>query len=231
MNSFMDAKLMAKLLRQGLADRGVELGHSACLELVARQFGVAEWNILSAQIEAANTNTLVMPDAWHLSGDGHERYRAGLDPDQPGTALIHSRSELDGQIGPENFCTMMQSVDASNYRGQRLRLRARIRSESADGVTIWLRVDGSQGLLRFDNLERDPSSGPLSGTSDWCERSIVLEVPDNAVSLNYGFYLKGQGRAWAREFSLDPVDASTPLNPHPIGPLSAPTNLGFTALH
>ena len=53
MHSFMDAKLMAKLLRQHLAERNVTLSHGECLELVARQFGVSSWNILSARIEAA----------------------------------------------------------------------------------------------------------------------------------------------------------------------------------
>ena len=66
MHSFMDAKLMAKLLRQSLAERNVTLSHSDCLELVARQFGVSSWNILSARIDAAlpGMKPLVMPEGW-----------------------------------------------------------------------------------------------------------------------------------------------------------------------
>ena len=48
MRSFRDAKLMAKTLRETLASRQVELTHSETLEIVARQFGYADWNTASA---------------------------------------------------------------------------------------------------------------------------------------------------------------------------------------
>ena len=51
MHSFLDAKTMARILRQALADRGVAITHSESLELVARQFGLADWNTLAAAIE------------------------------------------------------------------------------------------------------------------------------------------------------------------------------------
>ena len=47
-----DAKTMAKSLRDALADRNVSLSHSTCLEIVARQFGFADWNTLSAKLPA-----------------------------------------------------------------------------------------------------------------------------------------------------------------------------------
>ncbi|MGO7961775.1 glyoxalase superfamily protein, partial [Rhizobium leguminosarum] len=36
-----------------LADRDISLTHSETLEIVARQFGLDQWNILSAKIDAA----------------------------------------------------------------------------------------------------------------------------------------------------------------------------------
>jgi catechol 2,3-dioxygenase-like lactoylglutathione lyase family enzyme len=48
MRSFRDAKLMAKTLREAFASRQVELSHSETLEIVARQFGYADWNVASA---------------------------------------------------------------------------------------------------------------------------------------------------------------------------------------
>jgi catechol 2,3-dioxygenase-like lactoylglutathione lyase family enzyme len=48
MRSFRDAKLMARTLREALASRQVDLSHSETLELVARQFGYADWNTASA---------------------------------------------------------------------------------------------------------------------------------------------------------------------------------------
>jgi hypothetical protein len=46
------AKTMAKSLRHSLVDRNVSLSHSTCLEIVARQFGFADWNTLSAKLPA-----------------------------------------------------------------------------------------------------------------------------------------------------------------------------------
>lgn len=53
MRDFRDVKLMAKSLREALAERNLELTHSQALELVAGQFGYDDWNILAAKIEAA----------------------------------------------------------------------------------------------------------------------------------------------------------------------------------
>ena len=48
MRSFRDAKLTARTLREALASRQVELTHSETLDIVARQFGYADWNTASA---------------------------------------------------------------------------------------------------------------------------------------------------------------------------------------
>lgn len=50
--TFQDAKVMAKALREEVATRDLEISHSTALEIVARQFGLANWNILAAKIEA-----------------------------------------------------------------------------------------------------------------------------------------------------------------------------------
>jgi hypothetical protein len=54
MRSFTDAKAMARSLRSALGDRQVELSHGECLDIVARQFGLDNWNVLSAKIDAAD---------------------------------------------------------------------------------------------------------------------------------------------------------------------------------
>lgn len=51
MRDHRDAKAMAKTLREALAARDVTITHSQSLEIVARQFGLANWNILSAKID------------------------------------------------------------------------------------------------------------------------------------------------------------------------------------
>jgi catechol 2,3-dioxygenase-like lactoylglutathione lyase family enzyme len=48
-----DPKLMAKALRAELRGRyGVDASHAECLEIVARQHGVGNWNILAARLKS-----------------------------------------------------------------------------------------------------------------------------------------------------------------------------------
>lgn len=52
MRTFRDAKAMAKSLRASLGEKQIALSHSECLELVAQQFALDNWNVLSAKIDA-----------------------------------------------------------------------------------------------------------------------------------------------------------------------------------
>jgi hypothetical protein len=52
MRTYKDAKAMAKSLRVSLATKGVSLSHSECLEIVAKQSAFADWNTLSAKLDA-----------------------------------------------------------------------------------------------------------------------------------------------------------------------------------
>ncbi|PWK72667.1 glyoxalase superfamily protein [Aminobacter sp. AP02] len=52
MPSLDRVKSMAKELRASLAAQDIHLGHSACLEIVARQLGHDSWNILKANSDA-----------------------------------------------------------------------------------------------------------------------------------------------------------------------------------
>ncbi len=232
MHSFMDAKLMAKLLRQGLAERDIDLGHSECLELVARQFGVANWNILSARIDAVGLATapLPMPEGWvdgSVQRDGF--FRMGQDPEQAGCAIIASTPMADhapqGQFG-----TMSQSISAEPYRGGGIRLACDLSCEHIDGAgTIWLRVDGQRGTgLRFNNL-LDIKDVPLSGTRDWTGFAITLDVPEEAASIHFGFLLQGRGLLRARNFSVERVETLDAPPARRTYRHDAPVNLGFSS--
>ncbi len=230
MHSFLDSKHMAKALRQALAERGQEISHSDALELVARQYGFANWNMLAARIEAATLRPLDLPPGWHVANGTNEgNYRLGVDPKAPGTALIESRPDRSEAIdrAAGETAVLMQSILADPYRGGRLKLAAELRTEDAETATLWMRVDPLEGrYLRFDNLMRRPG-GPLEGTSGWTERHIVLDVPDNAATIHYGFFLRGSGKAWARRFKLDAVSANVATTDPGPRYLSGPTNLDF----
>jgi ATP-dependent Lon protease len=57
MRDFRDAKAMAQTLRESLTTKAVTISHSESLELVSRMFGVADWNTLSAVLQADRRDT------------------------------------------------------------------------------------------------------------------------------------------------------------------------------
>lgn len=68
MRTIQDFKSMAKSLRDDLAAKNLALGHSECLELVARQFGFPDWNTFTSKFD----------EAGHLSASLH----ASADPEE-----------------------------------------------------------------------------------------------------------------------------------------------------
>ncbi len=61
MRTYLEAKAMAKSLRTALAAKNVALSHSECLELVSKQLGFDEWNMLSAKISLETGERPVAP--------------------------------------------------------------------------------------------------------------------------------------------------------------------------
>lgn len=230
MHTFMDAKVMAKLLRQALAERNIDISHSDGLELMARQFGVANWNILAARIEAMEQllKPLPMPEGWQdgsVNRDGH--FIMGLDAARPGCAVIFS-SPMANHAPMPQFGTMSQSIASDPYTGGAIRVSCDLACEHLDGAgSIWLRVDAHRGgALRFDNLFDRPGV-PIHGTHDWKRFSITVDVPEEAASIHFGFLMRGRGKLWARNFAVDRVDAT---NEPPVRRKyfhDRPTNLGF----
>jgi hypothetical protein len=223
MHSFLDAKTMAKTLRAALAERSVDIGHSDSLELVARQFGLKDWNTLAARIESAGVPNGRIPAGWIVHhgngrGPGERLHRLGTDPARPGTVLIESI--VPAEIIGGQFATLMQSVDAADYRGRRIRLSAELSGEGIDQGAIWMRVDDAAGkTLAFDNLFSRGAEGVVTGTIGWTERSIVLDVGAEAASLHFGAMLKGVGRLWARRFRLDEAEETDqPIASYPRRP-------------
>lgn len=91
MRNHRDAKAMARALRAELAARGMAVTHAEALEIVARQFGFGDWNMLAARIggEPDGPRTgLRVPKGWEVSGTQAELYDAGVGQARGGVARI-----------------------------------------------------------------------------------------------------------------------------------------------
>ncbi|MGI6853913.1 glyoxalase superfamily protein [Mesorhizobium sp. 1B3] len=60
MGTLARSKSMAKALRKALDEQQIELSHSACLEIVARQLGFSDWNVLKAACDEEMSLTLTI---------------------------------------------------------------------------------------------------------------------------------------------------------------------------
>src|SRR5689334_15800943 len=119
MHTFLNSKAMAKALRTALAERKIDITHSDSLELVARQFGLNDWNTLAAKIERAEP--VEIPQGWHPHfGGGDQAHVIGRDKQDPAVVTIASTVSAD-EIG-DRFATLMQSIAADDYRGKVVRL-------------------------------------------------------------------------------------------------------------
>src|SRR5207249_10266216 len=102
------------------------------------------------------------------------------------------------------FGNLMQSFDAAAYRGKRVRLRAAVRAEvsgSGNQAQLWLRVDRKNDELGFfDNMEDRPIV-----QKDWRYYEIVGDIAEDAVSVNLGLLLIGNGRAWLDAVSFEVI--------------------------
>ncbi len=86
--SIDELKSQAKRLRQAMTERGTSIAHGAALELVAQQYGVRDWNTLSAL--AAKTN---MPSLAAITVGARIR---GRYLNQPFTGKVLAMAALPG---------------------------------------------------------------------------------------------------------------------------------------
>ncbi|RYE06971.1 MAG: hypothetical protein EOP22_19605 [Hyphomicrobiales bacterium] len=200
MHTFLDSKLMAKSLRAALAERHIDITHSDSLELVARQFGFDNWNILAARIEAARA--MPMPHKWFRHQQGSGLYQMSVALTEPIVLTLQSQP---GAIATgSDFGTLMQNADAAPYHGANLAFTAELAGDDVDHATVWMRVDAADGtILAFDNLLQ--SGDALTGSFDWTQLRVALPVASATVKIAYGVMLKGLGNLSVRSPRLAPV--------------------------
>ncbi len=164
------------------------------------------------------------PAGWFLAGDNPTNYRTGVDRAEMHDGL--PSAYLVSLANGTGFGTLMQSINAANYAGKRVRLRAWVESRDvSDWAGLWMRVDKGREAVTFDNMQ----DRPIKGTQSWNTYDVVLDVPADATNINFGILLTGAGEVWMNHVSLEVVDNSTPstqTKPGAALPLR-PANLGF----
>jgi hypothetical protein len=170
----------------------------------------------------ANINNQI-PNGWFPAGSNPSEYEMSIDnsifQNGKSCAYIKSKSPKENEFG-----TLMQIISAENYLGKRLQLSGYIKSKDIKGWSgMWMRIDGENGQqLGFDNMQ----DRAIKGTTDWKKYEIVLDIPSNSKSINYGLLLGGEGKVWFDNLELKEVDKTIQVtnlikeNKLPIKPIN-----------
>jgi catechol 2,3-dioxygenase-like lactoylglutathione lyase family enzyme len=173
MRTYKDAKTIAKALRASLESRGTSLSHSECLEIVAQQFGFAEWNILAAKLSAE---------------EGREdSAEAGVDlqPPIPVMRVASLEAAMPFYVGFLGFRLDWGYEAGSTYAqvtrsGVSLHLNAQSRLEGSSGMLV--RMSGLDALhLELSGKDGVFAPGAISSTP-WDSRVFhVVDPFGNAI--------------------------------------------------
>lgn len=216
MRSFLDAKAMAKTLRQELKSRNLELGHSECLEVVAKQFGFRDWNTMAVELEGPtpvdSPTLLPLPSDWEISGTQKSAFEVGVvphgSPDQ-GNAIVLQSKPGEGMSGSEWCCCYPSAFSAEKYRGKTVEFSANLRCENLNAESyIWFRIDDEfQERITYIGRWEIPEENVLTGTRDWHRQSISILVPEKAAAMYFGVTHYGQGTTWLANISFGETSA------------------------
>lgn len=155
----------------------------------------------------AATDESTTPAGWSAGGSQPAEYEMGLDraTRRSGAASAFLRGKTPTASG---FGTLMQAIDAADYRGRRVRLSGFSKAAGVAGwAGLWMRVDGPQGVLAFDNMQ----SRPIKGTADWKRCEVVLDVSSDASAIAFGLLLAGPGQVWFDDLGFEAVDGTVPV--------------------
>jgi transcriptional regulator with XRE-family HTH domain len=174
--------------------------------------------------EVPMDGTYRIPKGWEITGDDPDHYEIGVDPtvSYKDQLCVTIKSKPD----PICFAALAQQIKAEAYHGKRVRFSAALRSQDIENrAVLFMRVGGRNGkILAFDNMRERF----ISGTNDWDQHAIVLDVAEGAEDIGYGFLLALAGQVWMADVHLDIVELDVPTTDilAEIEPYF-PTNLDF----
>jgi hypothetical protein len=113
-------------------------------------------------------------------------------------------------------------MDATELRGEQLRLRISVRSGDSTGNSAafgWLQFDGAPA----DGPGQEQRTGSVT-SPEWSVEEVRAAVPEDAIDLLFGIGLEGIGPIWADDLQL------AILRPSGVWRRLAIPNAGFEAV-
>lgn len=162
----------------------------------------------------------ILPKGWFVPRYANQLgYTAFLTDKEAKKNRLCLELNYNGKYKEGIYGSVMQSIDATPYRGKTVRFRAAVRAEihSPKGSAhLWIRerfLDDEQAGL----FEYNPNQ-PIV-LSEWNYYEVVGKISPEAVVINFGLLLFGSGYAWIDDASFEVLE-NKKNSPEPPKPLS-----------
>ncbi len=163
-----------------------------------------------------------LPDGW--LNWGNDLYTIQIDSEVKHSGNFALRLEPKGEPDMQSIGCPARPIPAI-FAGDSITLKAFMRTEGVERpIGLMLRIDGSNGVLQFDNMMQKG----ITGTDKWEEYSVTLPLPDEAKAIFIGAIFLGKGKLWVDDFQVlvDGVDISI-AKPKPPKIFKAETDTEF----
>jgi hypothetical protein len=138
----------------------------------------------------------LLPDDWFQWGTG---YVLKIDTTVKSKGKNSVVIQPLGEKLPNTFGCVAYAIPA-RYQGKEIELRARMKFSdvSLGNIGLMLRIDGSSGILGFENMYEKN----IQGTKEWSTYSVNIPYPTGAKTIFIGAILGGTGRLWVDDFEV-----------------------------
>src|SRR5260370_31322716 len=141
---------------------------------------------------------------WQLTSPISDRFEASSDAKVALRGKAPARLQADTPRA--DLASLIQSVDAEQYVGKRIRFSTYAKTKGVEGWTgTWVRVDSPHSAFR---RYEDTHHVNLNGDRDWTALTLVLDIPDDARTVEFGLSQEGTGTTWFGPVSVETVSPS-----------------------
>lgn len=142
-----------------------------------------------------------VPTGWLVPSGLQQDYSATLTEENPKGGKRCARLARAGNSGKAPYGNFKQTVEAAEFRGKRVRLRAAVRADVSgeSWAGLWLRADRpNQPPGFFDNMHDRPIRD-----AQWKYYEVTGAIGQDVETLTFGLLLVGDRCAWLDDVSLE----------------------------